>query len=206
VTRNGYTSFYGVPGRTLMAMRDNHKRLTESMKRAAGILRNAGIPFMLAGGLASWARGGPQTDHDVDFFVKPEDADAALNALADAGMRVEKPPEGWLYKAYDADDVLIDLIFCPSGGQITDEHFERGEEREVLAARMMVASLEDVMTTKLLALSEQEPDFRSVLEISRMLREQIDWDQVRERTSESAFAKAFFTLVEELGIVERAAA
>lgn len=188
-----------------MSMRDEHKRLTEAMKRAGGILREAGIPFLLAGGLASWARGGPQTDHDVDFFVKPEDAEDALKALAEAGLRTEKPPEGWLYKAYD-EEVLIDLIYCPSGGPVSDEHFARAEEREVLAARMQVASLEDVMTTKLLALSEQEPDFRSVLEISRMLREQVDWEHVRERTSESAFAKAFFTLVEELGIVERTTA
>jgi hypothetical protein len=25
---------------------------------------------MLGGGLAIWARGGPPTDHDVDFFVR----------------------------------------------------------------------------------------------------------------------------------------
>jgi len=41
-----------------------------------------------------------------------------------------------------------------------------------------------------------------VLELARSLREQIDWDAVRARTAESPFAKAFFTLVEELGIVE----
>jgi hypothetical protein len=40
-----------------------------------------------------------------------------------------------------------------------------------------------------------------VLEIARTLREQIDWDDVRERTEESPFAKAFFTLIEELGIL-----
>ena len=66
-------------------------------------------------------------------------------------------------------------------------------------------AVRDVMTTKLLSLSEQEPDFTSVLEISRMLREQINWDFVRERTQDSPFAKAFFTLVEELGIVDEAA-
>jgi hypothetical protein len=32
------------------------------------------------------------------------------------------------------------------------------------------------------------------------LREQIDWDELRRRTEHSPFAKAFFTLVEELGI------
>jgi hypothetical protein len=169
-------------------------------------MRNAEVPFVLAGGLACWARGGPQTDHDVDFYVKPADAERALDALAKAGMRVERPPEQWLFKAWDEEDTLVDLIFSPSSGEITDEHIHRAEEREVMAVRMRVATLEDVMVSKLLALSEQEPDFRAVLEIARMLREQMHWDEIRERTEKSPFAKAFFTLVEELGIVERATA
>ena len=43
-----------------------------------------------------------------------------------------------------------------------------------------------------------------MLKIARTLREQIDWEDVRERTAESPFARAFFTLVEGLGIVESA--
>ena len=35
--------------------------------------------------------------------------------------------------------------------------------------------------------------------------QQVDWDEVRARTEQSPFAQAFFTLVEELRIVERAA-
>ena len=54
---------------------------------------------------------------------------------------------------------------------------------------------------KLLALTEQEPDFSDVLELARALREQVDWDEVRERTRESPFAKAYFTLLDELEIV-----
>ena len=186
-----------------MPMREEHRRLTETAKRAAGILKGADVPFLLAGGLASWARGGPQTDHDVDVFVKPEDADAALEAFDQAGLRTEKPPEAWLYKAYDEDGTLVDIIFQPSGGPVGDEYFSHAEELEVMGVLMQVASLEDVLITKLLALNEQEPDFGSVLAISRMLREQVNWEHVRERTQDSAFAKAFFTLVEELGIVER---
>jgi hypothetical protein len=64
-----------------------------------------------------------------------------------------------------------------------------------------VAALEDVLSQKLLALKEQRPDFSSVLELARALREQVDWDEVRERTKESAFAKAYFTLLHELEIV-----
>ena len=66
--------------------------------------------------------------------------------------------------------------------------------------RMKVASLEDVLVQKLLALKEQT-DFSSVLELARALREQVDWDDVRDRTKESAFAKAYFTLLDEDEIV-----
>jgi hypothetical protein len=175
--------------------------LVDAMKVAAATLRDADIPFLLGGGLAGWARGGPPTEHDVDFFVREEDSERALEALVEAGMRPERPPEGWLLKAY-YERTLIDLIFRPSGGPIGDEHFARGEELEVAAQHVMVASLDDVMTTKLLSLTEQDPDFASVLEFARSLREQIDWDFVREQTAESPFARAFFTLTEELGIVE----
>jgi predicted nucleotidyltransferase len=174
--------------------------LISAMKRAAGALNDAGVPFVLAGGLAAWARGGPASEHDVDFLVKPEDAERALQVLADAGLRTERPPEGWLFKAY-SDGAMIDLIFDPSGGPVDDDVLARADELEVMAMPLQVASLEDVMVTKLLAVNEQEPDFSSVLEVARALREQIDWDDVRRRTSESPFARGFFTLVEELGVV-----
>ena len=79
--------------------------------------------------------------------------------------------------------------------------FERAEELEVHATRLKVAALEDVLVQKLLALSEQEPDFSSVLELARSLREQVDWDEVRERTASSPFAKGYFTMLDELEIV-----
>jgi predicted nucleotidyltransferase len=176
------------------------QRLLESMKKAAGVLNDAGIAFVLGGGLACWARGGPKTEHDVDLLVKPEDAENAQQALAQAGLRIERPPEGWLLKAYD-NGVLIDLIFAPKGGVIDDVVFSRAEDLEVHAMRLKVAPLEDVLVQKLLALTEQDPDFSSVLELARSLREQVDWDDVRERTKESPFAQAYFTLLDELEIV-----
>jgi predicted nucleotidyltransferase len=176
------------------------EKLAESMKKAAAALRDAGIPYAVGGGFAIWARGGPETGHDVDILVRPQDAESALKALEEAGLEPDDPPEDWLLKAYDGD-VLVDLIFKPSGGEITDEFLERADEVEVTAMRVPLASLEDVLAQKLLAINEQEPDFASELEIARALREQIDWDAVRRRTSESPFAKAFFTLVEELGII-----
>lgn len=169
------------------------------MKRACAALDEANVPAMLGGGLATWARGGPPTDHDVDFYLREEDAPKGHEALAAAGMNVSTPPEGWLLKAHDGE-ILVDLIYRPAGGAIGDEHFERATPMELMAQPVLVASIDDVLTTKLMALTEQEPDFRSVLELARSLREQIDWEFVRARTETSPFAAAFFTLVESLGI------
>jgi hypothetical protein len=177
--------------------------IKESLKRVAGMLRAADVPFVLGGGLAVWARGGPATGHDLDLMVKPEDAERALEALEAKGLRTEKPPEGWLYKAWDGD-VLIDIIFRPVGEPVDDDVFARADELEVSAVPMQVMSVDDVMVTKLKALDEHELDYERPLEFARSLREQIDWESVRRQTHDSPYAKAFFTMVEELGIVPAA--
>ena len=176
--------------------------LLETLKKAAAALREADVPFLLGGGLAAWARGGPETEHDLDLMVRPEDGERGLKALEAAGFRPEDPPEEWLYKAWDGD-VMVDVIFEPSGGPVDDAMFERAEEIEVHAVRMKVMALEDVMVTKLLSLREHEVDYESVLEIARALREQIDWDEVWRRTSHSPYARALFYLAEELGILDK---
>jgi Nucleotidyl transferase of unknown function (DUF2204) len=176
-------------------------RIKETLKRTAGALNEAGVPFLLGGGLAVWARGGPPTGHDLDLMLKPPDAEQALEVLAQAGMRTERPPEGWLYKAWDGD-ILVDLIFEPIGEAVDEKMFARAESLEVLAVPMLVMSLEDVMVTRLKALDEHELDFERPLEFARALRERIDWQDVRGRTDGSPYAKAFFTMIEELGVVE----
>ena len=156
----------------------------ETLKRVAAVLREADVPFLLGGGLAAWARGGPETAHDLDFMVRPDDADRALEALQRAGLRTARPPEDWLYKAWDGD-TLVDVIFRPSGGDVDDAMFDRAEVLDVQAVRMDVMSLEDVLVTKLLSMREHEVDYDGVLEIARALREQVDWEAVQERTRDS---------------------
>lgn len=174
------------------------------LKKVAGTLRAAEVPFMLCGSMATWARGGPVVQKDLDFCLKPEDSEHALEALAAAGMRTERPPEGWLFKAWD-DGVPIDLLFAPAGIPVTDKILARAEELSVLAVPMQVASIDDIVSTKLLALSEHSLDYERLLQIVRALREQISWPVVRSRTQHSPYADAFFTLVVRLGIVSREA-
>jgi Uncharacterised nucleotidyltransferase len=171
-----------------------------TLKKAAAALRGAEVPFLLGGSLASWARGGPESRHDLDLMIKHEDVERASAALQDAGMRLDEPPEEWLVKAWDGD-VLVDLIFWPKGLPIDDEVIARGEEMSVLSMEMRVMAIEDVLITKLMSLDEHRVDFEGLLPIARALRERIDWEHVRAATESSPFARAFFVLVEGLGII-----
>lgn len=170
-----------------------------TLKRTVAALRAADVEFLLGGSLASWARGGPESSHDLDLILTPENAERALTVLAEQGMRPERPVEGWLYKAWDGD-VLVDLIFAPSGLQV-DEVIARGEELPVLGMTLLTMALEDVLATKLLALSEHRIEYTGPLQTARALREQIDWRKLREQTRGSAYADAFFVLLEGLGVV-----
>jgi hypothetical protein len=174
--------------------------ISDTLKKVGAALRDSEIPYLLGGSLAFWAHGGPERRKDLDFMVKPEDADRALEALEAAGLRPERPPEGWLYKAWDGD-ILVDLIFHPKGMEIDDDAIARGEDIEVLAMPIKVMALEDVLCTKLLALHEHNVDYTSVLQMARSLREKVNWDDVRARTNRSPFARAFFTMIEGIGII-----
>jgi hypothetical protein len=178
---------------------EQFEAIVETLKLAVAALRDADVPFLLGGSFAAWARGGPEPQKDLDLMLRPEHVDAALAALQQAGMRPERPPEEWLVKAWH-DEVMIDLIFEPAGLEMNDQVFARGESIPVMAIETPVMALEDVLVTKLNALDEHSLNYSQLLGIARALREQIDWRSLGRRTYASPYAKAFFTLVRELGV------
>ncbi len=54
------------------------------------VMDASGIPHCFIGGLAPSIYGRDRTTHDLDLFVRPEDADRTLKALAAGGFRVER--------------------------------------------------------------------------------------------------------------------
>jgi hypothetical protein len=148
----------------------------------------------LRGGGAAYARGAALPMHDVDFVIVETDKDAAAAAFESSGMRVARPPEGWLIKAFD-DDRMIDLIFRLAGHQDTRAVLDRAEEVSVAAVPMRVLTATDLTTSWLAAFSEHHADFAATLTCVRPLREQVDWARVRAETDGSAFATAFLVLL-----------
>jgi len=68
------------------------------LREAIDAVERKGIPYVLMGGLASAALGRPRWTHDIDFFVKPQDAAAALEALAEEGFETQETYPDWLFK------------------------------------------------------------------------------------------------------------
>jgi hypothetical protein len=179
------------------------QNLREALKRVATALKETGFPFALMGGYAVWARGGPEPDHDVDFLVAEQDAREVAERLADQGLRVEHPPEDWLFKV-STDDTMVDLIFRDAGSPAQRSVLEEADQIEVLSVVMPVLSATELLVQKLTAMDEHLCDFSSLLPVARALREQVDWHRVREVTAENDFAAALLFLLERLGIIDGA--
>ena len=183
-----------------MAVPEDQQPLIATLKRAAFQLKEADIPFCLAGGFAVYARGGESVDHDIDFLIKEEDAPRVLTSLAEIGFRCEVPPEGWLVKAFD-DDRLIDFIYNPVQRPVTDDVLKDTEVIAVNACHMPVLSATELMIHKMLTWSAHYCDFARGLPVARSLREQIDWDRVRAETADSPYAYAFLVLLDRLEVL-----
>jgi Uncharacterised nucleotidyltransferase len=171
-----------------------------TLKRVAATLKKAEIPFALGGSFAVYAHGGHSGDHDVDFLLREEDVERALEALVATGFRAERPPEDWLVKVYDQDR-MVDLIHHPLDRAVTDEMLADTVPRVVDAIVMPCVTATQLMIHKLLSFTEHYCDFTRGLPLARSLREQIDWDRVRKETAQSPYAEAFLLLLERLEVV-----
>ena len=174
--------------------------MREALKHVAVALKETGLPFALCGGYAAWTRGSPEPLHDVDFLVREEDAATAEEELRRRGFEVEQPPEDWLFKV-QVEGVVVDVIHRANRTTV-EEMLGRADERSVLSVRMPVLSATDVVAQKLLVLDEHYCDLAAVVPVLRALREQVDWEQVRDQVEDRPYAEATVFLLERLGVVE----
>jgi hypothetical protein len=172
----------------------------EVLKSVATSLKLESIPFALAGGYAVWSRGGPESDHDVDFIVTPANAEAARKTLVRDGHEPVVSREDWLDKI-GLNGVVVDIIHRLPIGDVDDELLAGCDEREVASVHMPVMQATDLLVCRLLALGENACDLAPLLGWARSLREQIDWSAVRRRTADNPYAGAFLHLLVSLAVI-----
>src|SRR5919112_3378193 len=168
--------------------------LSTTLKRVAAVLKQAEIPFALGGSFAVYAHGGHSSDHDVDFLIREQDKERALEELGAVGFEAEQPPEDWLVKVYD-DGRMVDLIYRPIETPVTDATLADSVIRPVEAIAMPVLSATQLMIHKLMSYTQHYCDFATGLPVARSLREQIDWDRVRREAAKTPYAEAVLGLL-----------
>lgn len=111
-------------------------------------LEGSGVPFAVIGGVAASGLGRPRSTHDIDIFVRPEDAEATLRALANKEFRTEKFDIEWLFKAFK-DEILVDIVFRSKGDIYFDEEMQAHcRHVEYHGRRIPVVSPEDLVIIK----------------------------------------------------------
>src|SRR5438445_5814687 len=118
--------------------------------RAIETLREAQIPFMVAGAYAFGVYTGiKRHTKDLDFFLRPRDLQRALAHFENHNFATEITFPHWLAKVKSGDDCL-DLIYRAGNGlcEIDDSWFDHAREDEVLRCRALLCPPEEMLWMK----------------------------------------------------------
>ncbi|MGE3262072.1 MAG: nucleotidyltransferase [Bacteriovoracia bacterium] len=143
-------------------------------------LEEAQIPFALIGGVAASGLGRPRSTHDIDIFVRPEDAESAVQALAAKGFRTERTDIEWLFKAFK-EDILVDIVFRSKGDIYFDDEMHRNRKLvEFHGRKVPLVSPEDLVIIKCAVHYEGGPHhWHDALAI--LSHATIDWNYLLKR-------------------------
>jgi predicted nucleotidyltransferase len=143
-------------------------------------LREAQIPFLLIGGIGSSVFGRDRGTHDIDLFVRPENARKVLALLGERGFTTKVEYEHWLYKAVK-HGVLVDIIFRSSRDiLLDDEMLRRARTMNFRGREVPVAPPEDLIVMKAVAMSEDTPRYWYDA-IAIIAQADLDWDYLVAR-------------------------
>jgi hypothetical protein len=96
---------------------------------------------------------------------------------------------------------MVDVLYRAAGSSEVRPVLDRATEREVLSVWMPVLAATDLLIQKLAVLSERYCDLSAVVPTARALREQVDWDLVRESVAGSVYAEITLELLERLDVI-----
>ena len=149
-------------------------------------LRAADLPF-LVGGAYAFARytGIERHTKDFDVFVRKEDVDQAMTALAAAGCATELTFPHWLGKAYCGAD-FIDVIFSSGNGlvRVDEGWFANAVDDEVLGLPVRLVPPEEMLWSKAFVMERERYDGADVNHLLRTRAADLDWPRLLQRFGE----------------------
>lgn len=152
-------------------------------RAALAALQEAGVPFLLGGGYAFFARTAiARMTKDLDIFVLPGDVERALSTLAAAGYETELTSSHWLAKAWSGDN-FIDLIFNSGNGccPVDATWFEHATEADVMGLAVKLCPPEESIWQKSFIMERERYDGADVAFLLRSCGPALDWSRLIER-------------------------
>ena len=154
-----------------------------TLKRVAATLKQAEIPFALAGQLRGVRPRRPlQRPRRRLPDPRGRTSTGPWRRSSRSGFAAERPPEDWLVKVYDEEPAgRPDLPAGRDARSPTRRSPTRSYGRSTRST-CRCCRRPSLMVHKLLSYSQHYCDFARGLPLARSLREQIDWDRVRKET------------------------
>ena len=152
---------------------------------ALDALQEHGISYALIGGIAASGMGRPRSTHDIDIFVRPEDAEATLKALAEHGFDTERTDPRWLFKGWK-EEMMVDIIFKSSGDiYFDDERHKHAKPINYHGRSIPAVAPEDLIIIKAAVHSEVGPHhWHDALAI--LSHATVDWNYLVKRARRAA--------------------
>lgn len=151
--------------------------------RTLEALHAAGVPY-LVGGAYAFARYTDIERHtkDLDLFTRPEDAQRALDVLAEAGYQTDMTFPHWLGKAFFGDD-FVDIIFSAGNNvaRVDDQWFEHAPDDIVLGVPVKLVPPEEMVWSKGFIMERERFDGADIAHVLRACSDRLDWDRLLGR-------------------------
>lgn len=146
-------------------------------------LTSSGIPFLVGGAFAqSRYTHLYRETKDLDVFMRPEDVDAALSLLAQAGYETSLPFPHWLAKV-KLGSHLMDIVFNSGNGvaRVDDDWFRYAVEEDVIGMRLRLCPPEESIWAKAFVQERERFDGADVMHLIRARAQTLDWDRLLAR-------------------------
>jgi hypothetical protein len=150
---------------------------------ALDVLGDSRVPFLVGGAYAFGCYTGIARDtKDLDVFVRPRDAERALEAFARAGYRTERTFPHWLGKVHAGDEV-VDVIYSSGNGvaAVDDAWFAHAIAGDVLGRPVRLSPAEEMIWSKSFIMERERYDGADIAHVLRARGSCLDWPRLVRR-------------------------
>jgi len=153
-------------------------------------LRSLDIPFAFGGAFAlAVYTGSLRNTKDFDFYVRPRDREAVIQALTATGLEdyFDRLPydRSWIYRG-SRGDIIVDAIWMMANHRaaVDDEWLTRGPEVTIRAERLRAIPIEELIWSKLYVLQRERCDWGDVFNLLDARPRTLDWEHLLQRLAE----------------------